>query len=139
MMTVRILQFVAIIVSAIALIPSGAHLAALPNKLALPQTEYFTVQGIYRGWASLGLLWPAAVVLSRSCVCRTIAEMAVLVRRSRSALLRRDACHLLCLDPAGQFRNAELDDGARQLGSAPAPMGKFPCGEHRHFDSSILP
>ena len=61
MMTVRIVQFLAIVISALALIPSGAHLAALPNKISLPQAEYFTVQGIYYGWAILGLLWPAAI------------------------------------------------------------------------------
>jgi hypothetical protein len=71
-MTVRIVQFLAIVISALALIPAGAHLAALPNKIALPQAAYFTVQGIYYGWAILGLLWPAALVLN--------ALLAVLVR-----------------------------------------------------------
>ncbi|AJD42635.1 hypothetical protein RGR602_CH03326 [Rhizobium gallicum bv. gallicum R602sp] len=61
-MKVRIVQFLAIIIGALALIPSGAHLAALPNKIGLPQTAYFTVQGIYYGWAILGLLWPAAMI-----------------------------------------------------------------------------
>ncbi|TIW94855.1 MAG: DUF3379 domain-containing protein [Mesorhizobium sp.] len=65
-MTVRAIQFVAIIISAIALVPSGAHLAALPNKITLPKTEYFTVQGIYYGWALLGLCWPAAVIIDAS-------------------------------------------------------------------------
>ncbi|TDW35780.1 hypothetical protein EV128_102325 [Rhizobium azibense] len=48
-MKVRIVQFLAIIIGALALVPSGAHLAALPNKIGLPQTDYFTVQGIYYG------------------------------------------------------------------------------------------
>lgn len=61
-MTIRIVQFLAIVLTALALIPAGAHLAALPNKIALPQAAYFTVQGIYRGWAVLGWLWPAALV-----------------------------------------------------------------------------
>jgi len=60
--TVKLVQFLAIIFSALALIPSGAHLAALPNKIDLPQAEYFTVQGIYYGWALLGLLWPVALI-----------------------------------------------------------------------------
>lgn len=59
---VKFLQFTAIIVSALALIPSGAHLAALSNKIALPPEQYFTVQAIYRGWAFLGALWPAALL-----------------------------------------------------------------------------
>lgn len=61
-MTIRLVQFFAIIIGALALVPAGAHLAALPNKIALPQAEYFTVQGIYSGWAILGMLWPVALV-----------------------------------------------------------------------------
>lgn len=61
---IRTVQFLAIVVGALALIPSGAHLAALPNKIGLPQVDYFTVQGIYRGWAVLGVLWFGAIVLN---------------------------------------------------------------------------
>lgn len=61
-MTIRIIQFLAIVLSALALVPAGAHLAALPNKISLSQAEYFTVQGIYRGWAVLGWLWPSALI-----------------------------------------------------------------------------
>lgn len=61
-MSTRIVQFLAILIGALALIPSGAHLAALPNKIGLNQPEYFLVQGIYRGWWVLGLFWVAALV-----------------------------------------------------------------------------
>jgi hypothetical protein len=40
-------RFLAIIVTAVALIPAGAHLFALPNKIGLPQDQYFVVQQIY--------------------------------------------------------------------------------------------
>ncbi|MFE0015865.1 DUF1772 domain-containing protein [Mesorhizobium sp. NPDC059054] len=60
----KIIQFLAIVLSALALVPAGAHLAALPNKIGLPQTAYFTVQGIYYGWAILGLLWPGALAMN---------------------------------------------------------------------------
>lgn len=63
-MVIRTVQFLTIIVSALTLIPAGAHLAALPNKIDLPQAEYFTVQGIYRGWAALGALWALALILN---------------------------------------------------------------------------
>jgi hypothetical protein len=63
-MAIKLVQFLAIVISAVALIPSGAHLAALPNKIALPQAEYFTVQAIYTRWALLGLLWPAAMLMN---------------------------------------------------------------------------
>ncbi len=74
-MTVKTVQFLAILVVALALIPAGAHLAALPNKIALPQAEYFTVQAIYTGWAILGWLWPAAIIMN--------ALLAWLVRSQR--------------------------------------------------------
>lgn len=63
-MTIRVIQFLAIVIAALALVPAGAHLATLPNKITLPQAEYFTVQGIYYGWAILGLLWPSALVMN---------------------------------------------------------------------------
>lgn len=63
-MSAKAVQFLAILVSALALVPSGAHLAALPNKIALPQGEYFTAQVIYYRWALLGLLWPAAIIVN---------------------------------------------------------------------------
>ena len=55
-MRLRLAPFAAIILTALALVPAGAHLLALPNKIGLPQTEYFVVQGIYRGWAFLGII-----------------------------------------------------------------------------------
>jgi hypothetical protein len=63
-MTIRILQFLAIMVTALALVPPGAHLAALPNKIGMVEVEYFTAQRIYTGWAVLGWLWPAAALLN---------------------------------------------------------------------------
>src|SRR5215468_3043173 len=44
-------RFLAVILTALALIPAGAHLFELPNKINLAQDQYFTVQNIYRGWA----------------------------------------------------------------------------------------
>jgi hypothetical protein len=55
-MTLRIVQFLAIILTALALVPGGAHLFALPNKIGLTQDAYFTAQAIYRGWALLGIV-----------------------------------------------------------------------------------
>ena len=55
-MRLRLAPFAAIILTALALVPAGAHLLALPNKIGLPQTEYFVVQGTYRGWAFLGVI-----------------------------------------------------------------------------------
>jgi len=54
-MSLRLMQFLAIILTALSLVPAGAHLFELPNKIGLAQEAYFTVQGIYRGWALFGL------------------------------------------------------------------------------------
>jgi len=42
-------------VTALALVPAGAHFFALPNKIDLAQDHYFIVQSIYRGWALFGI------------------------------------------------------------------------------------
>jgi hypothetical protein len=61
-MTLKAMQFLAVILTALALVPAGAHLFALPNKIGLPQEQYFTVQGIYRGWALLGVILIGALI-----------------------------------------------------------------------------
>ena len=37
-LALRLIQFLAIMLTALALVPSGTHLAALPNKIAMAQT-----------------------------------------------------------------------------------------------------
>ena len=56
------LQFLALILLALAMAPAGAHLFALPNKIDLPEDRYFAVQAIYRGWALLGIVLVLAIV-----------------------------------------------------------------------------
>jgi xanthine/uracil permease len=63
-MATRTLQFLAVVLTAIALIPSGAHLLALAAKMELPEEPYFVAQQIYRGWAWLGIIIVAAVLLN---------------------------------------------------------------------------
>jgi hypothetical protein len=50
-MALRTVQFLAVVLTALALVPGGAHFFELPNKIGLPQDQYFVVQSIYRGWA----------------------------------------------------------------------------------------
>lgn len=45
------LKLTALILTALIAIPSGAHLFALPGKIALDRDAYFSVQGIYAGWS----------------------------------------------------------------------------------------
>jgi hypothetical protein len=61
-MLLRTVQFLAVMLTALALVPGGAHLFALWNKIDLPQDAYFTVQGIYRGWALFGFVLIPALV-----------------------------------------------------------------------------
>jgi len=61
-MALRVVQFLALVLTALALIPSGAHLFALPNKIGLAQEQYFIVQNIYRGWALFGAVLLGALI-----------------------------------------------------------------------------
>lgn len=57
-MGAKALQFLVIVLVALALVPVGAHLLARPNKIDLPQYQYFVTQAVYLGW---GL--PTGIVL----------------------------------------------------------------------------
>jgi hypothetical protein len=61
-MALKVVQFIAIVLTALALVPAGAHLFALPNKIGLVQEQYFIVQSIYRGWALFGAILIPAVL-----------------------------------------------------------------------------
>ena len=63
--------------TALALVPSGAHLAALPNKMAMAQAAYFVAQQIYAGWALFGIILFGALVAN-------LAHTIVLRRLGRS-------------------------------------------------------
>ncbi len=78
-MGLRLLQFLAIVLTALALIPAGAHLFELPNKIGLPRDSYLVVQGIYAGWALFGIVYLAALV--------TNVVLAIKLRRQRPAFL----------------------------------------------------
>lgn len=55
------LQFLAIVVTVLALVPAGAHVLEMPAKLALGKDAYFVAQGLYRGWALFGIPYIGAV------------------------------------------------------------------------------
>jgi hypothetical protein len=57
-------RFLAILAVGICLIPAGAHLFELPNKISLPPDQYMTVQRIYAGWALFGIPIIAALLLT---------------------------------------------------------------------------
>jgi hypothetical protein len=78
-MSIRTAQFAAILLTALVLIPVGAHLLELSSKIGLDQERYLTVQQIYRGWAFLGALIVAAVVANLA--------LAIASRRQRTPML----------------------------------------------------
>lgn len=55
-MTVKILLFASIMLVAIVMAATWAHLLEMPAKMTLSREQYFTVQQIYRGWAWLGVV-----------------------------------------------------------------------------------
>ena len=76
-MIVRSAAFLAVVFTALALVPAGAHFFELPNKIGLSESAYFTVQQIYAGWALFGIALIGALALN--------LVLAVLLRRDRPA------------------------------------------------------
>jgi len=72
-----LVRCLAIVLTALALAPGGAHLFALINKIDLPREQYFAVQGIYRGWALLGIVLFGALAAN--------LVLAITVRQQRIA------------------------------------------------------
>jgi hypothetical protein len=70
------LQIAAIVLTALELVPTGAHFFELPNKIGLPHDAYLTVQHIYNGWAFFGIALIGAIAVN-------LALAFVLWRRGR--------------------------------------------------------
>jgi hypothetical protein len=66
----RIIAWLAIVLTALALVPAGAHLFELPNKMKLAGEAYFMVQNIYRGWAWLGIVLVGALAADLAWAAR---------------------------------------------------------------------
>jgi predicted membrane channel-forming protein YqfA (hemolysin III family) len=77
-MSIKFVQFLAIMAAALYLVPTGAHLFELPHKMALSPTEYMTVQQIYAGWQLFGVVVGLALLA-------TLVN-TILVRADRRAL-----------------------------------------------------
>jgi hypothetical protein len=84
----KTLQFLAMVLTALALVPGGAHLFALPNKIHLSETGYFITQGIYRGWSLFGIVLIGAVLANLT--------LAVVIRNQRRPFIFT-LINLLCL------------------------------------------
>jgi hypothetical protein len=62
----HILRLFAVLAVALYLIPGGAHVLEMANKLAMPPTEYMVVQRIYAGWDRMGFVLFASLILTLS-------------------------------------------------------------------------
>lgn len=67
-MGLSVLRFASVLLTAIAMSASLAHLFALPNKIGLSRDAYFAAQQIYRGWALIGIAPVAALVATTALV-----------------------------------------------------------------------
>jgi len=84
----KISRFVSLLSLALCLGPALTHLLELPHKIVLSREEYRIVQGIYRGWAMLGV----AVVTALASTLVT-----ALLLRHRRAAYRLAISAFLCL------------------------------------------
>jgi hypothetical protein len=75
----KILQFLAIVLTALYLVPGGAHLFAMANKIDLPADQYLVVQGAYRGWHYFGYVIIAAILVH--------IALAIMLRTHRMAFV----------------------------------------------------
>lgn len=64
----KIVSFLSLFFTALALCPYVAHLMAFPNKMEMTREEYFIAQQVYSGWAYSSILimlsFISAIVLS---------------------------------------------------------------------------
>jgi hypothetical protein len=61
---VRGLQLLALLSLVFALMPAGAHLFSLANKMQLAPDQYMAAQRAYDGWALFGIVIVAAIILA---------------------------------------------------------------------------
>ena len=84
-----LLKLIALALTALTLIPSGAHLFELPGKIDLDRDAYFTVQGIYAGWAWFAVPIFAAILANGALF---LAERgAILPRPARRSFRARSS------------------------------------------------
>ena len=106
-MALRLVQFLTIMLTALALVPSGAHLAALPNKMAMAQAAYFVAQQIYAGWALFGIVLFGALLanLAHAIVLRKLGRSFGYARASFLLIAANLAIFFLWTLPTNQATN----------------------------------
>jgi hypothetical protein len=64
----------AVLFTALALVPAGAHVAEIAHKMPLDQSDYRTVQQIYRGWSLFGIVVVLAIASSLALTIQVRGE-----------------------------------------------------------------
>ena len=85
-----VVRFLAVLLTALAMIAPGAHVFELFRKMRLPEDQYYVVQQIYVGWWIVGLLLPAALIANTA--------MAVTIEGSTARWLAASAAGLLLVN-----------------------------------------
>jgi hypothetical protein len=128
------LRLTALALTAIILVPSGAHLFELAGKIGLPRDAYFTVQSIYAGWAWFVIPILAAILAN---VALFLTERRGDPTAARAALLSAvliivSPRRFLHLGLPRQPGDRELDGSAGQLANPPPEVGNRPCCQRLH-------
>jgi hypothetical protein len=79
---IRSVQFAAIILTVVCLVPSGAHLMEFANKLKLDDQSYMIVQHIYSGWALAGIPLAGSIIANLWLAIRSRSQRAPLMLAS---------------------------------------------------------
>jgi hypothetical protein len=68
------LQVLTLLLTALAMIPAGAHILELSNKVGLSRDEYRTAQKLYRGWQFAGIIVVGALLSTLALTMRSRGE-----------------------------------------------------------------
>lgn len=63
-MPTKAVRFLALVFTALALIPGGAHLLSLPNKIGMSEQHYYVAQRAYDNWSLMGLILIPAMLFN---------------------------------------------------------------------------
>jgi hypothetical protein len=88
-MSINTLSFLSVLLTAIAIGSSFAHLLELPRKIHMPAEQYLMVQQLYRGWALLGLAVVGALV--------TTIAMAIQLHDRRPPMFQLASAAAACI------------------------------------------
>lgn len=83
----RTAQFFALVLTALALIPVGAHIFAYPNKIVMSEANYFIAQRLYDGWAWLGTVMIGAILANAVAAVASRGQMGPFVLAALACLL----------------------------------------------------